>query len=216
MTSEGSAVDALARALPPGITLAEVALPDVPEVRLALLDPACLDAPLVGAPAGLAHTRPPYWAFAWASGQVLARHVLDHPEVVRGLRVADLGAGSGLVAIAAALAGAREVVAIDRDEAALEAALANARASGVTIHTAHALEGAFDVALAADVLYDARNVTLLDALLAAAPTVIVAESRFDVLPHRAYVERGARDACTHPDIDESATLKHVRLFHAAR
>src|SRR5258705_4399166 len=58
---------------------------------------------------------PPFWAFAWAGGQALARHVLDHPELVRGRHVLDLAAGSGLVAIAAALAGAASVRAVEID-----------------------------------------------------------------------------------------------------
>src|SRR5690606_33025676 len=58
---------------------------------------------------------PPYWAFAWAGGQALARYVLDNPETVRGRAVLDFGAGSGLVAIAAAKAGAARVLAADID-----------------------------------------------------------------------------------------------------
>src|SRR3954469_13389025 len=58
---------------------------------------------------------PPYWAFAWAGGQALARYVLDHPEIVVGRRVLDLASGSGLVAIAAAKAGAAPVTAADID-----------------------------------------------------------------------------------------------------
>ena len=58
---------------------------------------------------------PPYWAFAWAGGQALARYVLDHPEAVRGKSVLDFGSGSGLVAIAAAKAGAAQVLAADID-----------------------------------------------------------------------------------------------------
>src|SRR5215475_3641576 len=54
---------------------------------------------------------PPYWAFAWAGGQALARYLLDHPEMVRGKKVLDFGAGSGLVALAAAKAGAAHVLA---------------------------------------------------------------------------------------------------------
>ncbi|RUV13086.1 50S ribosomal protein L11 methyltransferase, partial [Mesorhizobium sp. M5C.F.Ca.IN.020.32.2.1] len=59
--------------------------------------------------------QPPYWAYAWAGGAVLARYILDRPESVAGLRVLDLGAGSGLVGIAAAKAGAREVLASEID-----------------------------------------------------------------------------------------------------
>jgi predicted nicotinamide N-methyase len=69
---------------------------------------------------------PPYWAFAWAGGQALARHVLDHPELVRGRDVLDFGAGSGLLAIAAARAGARSVVAAEIDPVAAAAIALNA------------------------------------------------------------------------------------------
>src|ERR1700752_4443451 len=64
---------------------------------------------------------PPFWAFPWAGGQGLARYVLDHPEAVAGRRVLDVASGSGLVAIAAAKAGARTVLATDIDEHALAA-----------------------------------------------------------------------------------------------
>lgn len=76
---------------------------------------------------------PPYWAFAWAGGQALARYVLDHPDLVAGKSVIDLGAGSGLAAIAAAKAGARSVLAIDIDPLAHAAIELNASTNGVTI-----------------------------------------------------------------------------------
>jgi predicted nicotinamide N-methyase len=76
---------------------------------------------------------PPYWAFAWAGGQALARYVLDNPESVAGKSVVDLGAGSGLVAIAAARAGAASVLAIDIDALAAAAIELNAAANGVRI-----------------------------------------------------------------------------------
>jgi predicted nicotinamide N-methyase len=76
---------------------------------------------------------PPYWAFAWAGGQALARHVLDNPTLVRGRRVLDIGAGSGLVAIAASLAGASAVLAADIDPFACAAIELNARANGCAV-----------------------------------------------------------------------------------
>jgi predicted nicotinamide N-methyase len=76
---------------------------------------------------------PPYWAFAWAGGQALARYILDHPETVRSRRVLDFGSGSGLVAIAAAMAGASSVLAVDIDAFAVAAISLNARANGVEI-----------------------------------------------------------------------------------
>jgi predicted nicotinamide N-methyase len=76
---------------------------------------------------------PPFWAFAWPGGQALARYLLDHPAAVRGLRVLDLASGSGLVAIAAARAGAAQVTANDVDPLAVVAIAVNAAANGVTV-----------------------------------------------------------------------------------
>lgn len=78
---------------------------------------------------------PPFWAFAWAGGQALARHVLDEPDLVSGRAVLDLATGSGLVAVAAARAGARTVTANDIDPLALAATAANAEANGVEVRT---------------------------------------------------------------------------------
>src|SRR4051794_35052435 len=78
---------------------------------------------------------PPYWAFAWAGGQALARYLLDNPTLVAGRNVLDLGSGSGLVAIAAARAGAAHVLAADIDAFALAAIGLNAAANGVNVET---------------------------------------------------------------------------------
>ena len=96
---------------------------------------------------------PPFWAFVWAGGQALARWVLDHPEAVRGRSVLDLAAGSGVVAIAAARAGAARVVAADVDPAAEAAALRNAAANHVPITTGDEPAERFDVVLAGDAFY---------------------------------------------------------------
>jgi predicted nicotinamide N-methyase len=101
------------------------AVPFVPEVRLLT----------AAEPFGLwestARDAPPFWAFPWAGGQGLARYVLDHPGVVRGRRVLDVASGSGLVAIAAARAGAASVTAVDIDAHALIAIRLNAAANGM-------------------------------------------------------------------------------------
>lgn len=108
---------------------------------------------------GTAPTDPPFWAAAWPGGQALARHVLDQPRLVAGRSVLDLGAGSGLVAVAAALAGAARVTASDVDPFAHAAVAVNAEANGVAPIDVlgDVLEDAppaVDVVLAGDVCYD--------------------------------------------------------------
>jgi predicted nicotinamide N-methyase len=76
---------------------------------------------------------PPFWAFAWAGGQALARYILDRPETVAGKRVLDFAAGSGLVAIAAMRAGARSAIAADIDPFAIEAIAINAQLNAVAV-----------------------------------------------------------------------------------
>jgi predicted nicotinamide N-methyase len=78
-------------------------------------------------------TPPPFWAFAWAGGQALARYILDHPEIVAGRDILDLASGSGMVAIAAAKAGAARVTASDIDDFAAAAIALNAALNGVTV-----------------------------------------------------------------------------------
>jgi predicted nicotinamide N-methyase len=113
---------------------------------------------------------PPYWAFAWAGGQALARHVLDHPETVAGRHVLDFGAGSGIVAIAAARAGAARVTASEIDPFAAAAIRLNAAANGVAVESVTAdLIGSepasFDLILAADVCYERPMAERLEAWL---------------------------------------------------
>ncbi|MGV1821508.1 class I SAM-dependent methyltransferase [Agrobacterium sp. CG160-95] len=108
---------------------------------------------------------PPFWAFAWAGGQGLARYVLDHPESVSGKRVLDFASGSGLVAIAAVKAGAAAVVAADIDPWTETAIRLNAALNGVAIDfTGRNLVGTpveADVLLAGDVFYDRAFADLL-------------------------------------------------------
>lgn len=106
-----------------------------------------------------ANVAPPFWAFPWAGGQALARYVLDNPEIVRGKRVLDVACGSGLVGLAAALAGAAEVVANDIDPMCEAAVALNARLNGVSItYSGGDLlnddPSDHDVILAADVFYE--------------------------------------------------------------
>ncbi|MBJ3777789.1 methyltransferase [Acuticoccus sp. 2012] len=101
---------------------------------------------------------PPFWAFAWAGGQALARYVLDAPELVRGKRVLDLGAGGGIAGIAAALCGAASVRAAEIDPFARTAISLNAALNGVSLAPVgeDLLDGPADadVVLAGDIFYE--------------------------------------------------------------
>ena len=135
---------------------------------------------------------PPYWAFPWAGGMALARHILDRPETVSGRRVLDLGAGSGLVAIAAAMAGASSVIAAEIDRYALAALDLNAAANGVAIAvvgddlTAGSPPGV-DLVLVGDLFYarelGERVTAFLDRCLAAGIDVLIGDPRRAYLPY---------------------------------
>jgi predicted nicotinamide N-methyase len=133
-------------------------VPFVPEIRLHLAAEAIPLWELMERITGEVGMPPPFWAFAWAGGQALARYVLDHPDLITGRRVLDLAAGSGLVAIAAQRAGAKSVLANEIDGYADAAIEANAELNNVHIDRFHGdLLGAdppdVDVVLAGDVFY---------------------------------------------------------------
>ena len=132
--------------------------PLVPELRLWLADEAVPIWRKTEEELGELGLPPPFWAFAWAGGQALARYILDNPALVRGLSVLDFASGSGIVAIAAAKAGAARVDASDIDAFAAASIAANAEANKVRLAArAEDLVGAdegWDVVLAGDVSYE--------------------------------------------------------------
>ncbi|WP_437282614.1 50S ribosomal protein L11 methyltransferase [Sorangium sp. So ce375] len=134
--------------------------PFVPEVRLHLATEVTPLWHATEAALARAGVPPPYWAFAWAGGQALARFLLDHPATVSGKRVLDLACGGGVVAIAAAFAGAARVSAADIDPFAAAALRLNAALNDVDVDvinedlTASAEAGAWDVIVAGDVCYE--------------------------------------------------------------
>src|SRR5436189_5120817 len=110
-------------------------VPLVPEIRLHIAEESLPIWQKTEEELGEMNIPPPYWAFAWAGGQALARYLLDNPALVAGRRVLDLGSGSGLVAIAAARAGAARVLASDINAFALAAIGLNAAANGRNVET---------------------------------------------------------------------------------
>ncbi|MER7460699.1 50S ribosomal protein L11 methyltransferase [Micromonospora sp. NPDC126480] len=170
-----------------------VPTPFVPEVRLHLAEDPIVWWARMEARAGRA-LPPPYWASVWAGGQALARYLLDNPALVAGRRVLDLAAGSGVVAIAAALAGAAHVTAADTDPYAVAAVTVNARANDVAVEaTAQDLldttPAGLDLLVAGDVLYDraiaARMLSFLFRAASAGAEVLVGD------PGRGHVPPGA-------------------------
>jgi predicted nicotinamide N-methyase len=163
--------------------------PGLPEILLYGAHPASGLWRLVGR-GGEGADPPPYWAYHWAGGTALARHILDQPEIVAGLRVLDLGAGSGCVAIAAAKAGARAVLAADIDRNAIAAIGLNAAANNVTVSATccDPTAGAppeVDLIAIGDLFYEQglaiRVTAFLDLCLAAGVKILVGD------PYRAYL-----------------------------
>lgn len=109
--------------------------PLVPEIRLHMADEVIPLWRKIETETGITNPPPPYWAFAWAGGQALARYVLDHPEIVAGKSVLDFGAGSGLIGLAAMQAGATSVLCADIDPFADAATERNGSLNGLNAHT---------------------------------------------------------------------------------
>jgi len=189
------------------------------DLRLWLIDAANVDRAFSPEETRRILEEPPYWSFCWASGLVLARWLAERPEWVRGKRVLDFGAGSGVAAIAAAKAGAVEVVACDLDPLALAACQANAALNEVELRYSQDFFGEadrFDLIIVADVLYDRANLPLLDHFLSRGREALVADSRVRDFAHPLYRRLDVLDACTWPDLAEPAEFRHVSLYHAAR
>lgn len=188
-------------------------------LKLWLIDPQNMQRGFSAAETQRILHEPPYWCFCWASGLVLARWLAENPRWVNGKRVLDFGSGSGVAAIAAAKAGALEVVACDLDPLAIAACKANAELNGVTLSYStdfFSETDRFDLIIVADVLYDRANLPLLDEFLSRGKQALVADSRVRNFQHPQYSRLDVMDACTWPDLAEPAEFRLVSLYHAAR
>jgi predicted nicotinamide N-methyase len=174
----------------------------VPEVQLHVADDVVGLWEAMETEGGGAGLDPPFWAAAWPGGQALARYVLDHPGTVAGRRVLDLGAGSGLVAVAALLAGARAVVASDVDPYSHTAVALNAELNGVpgieVVGDVLADElPDVEVVLAGDVCYDremtGRVLPFLGAAWLGGASVLLGDPGRAYVPKEGLVEQAAYD-----------------------
>ena len=192
--------------------------PLVPEIRLHL---ATEVTPLWQASeASLARhaVPPPFWAFAWAGGQALARYLLDNPAVVAGREVLDLGSGSGIVAIAAARAGAARVVAAEIDPVAIAAIALNAPLNGVevAIEPRDLLDRAaagWGVVLAGDLCYEepmsSRIIAMLRRIAARGRVALLGDPGRAYLPREGLVERARYVVPTSRELEHSDTRDTV-------
>ncbi len=185
--------------------------PLVPEIRLHLATEITPIWQATEATLAATNLPPPYWAFAWPGGQAIARHLLDHPALVRGRTVLDFAAGSGLVAIAAALAGAARAVANEIDDVAAEAIALNAALNGVAVETdlgdlLDTEAASFDVVLAGDVCYERpmaeRATRWLRGLAARGVEVLLADPGRAYLPRDGLVELARHQVPTSLELED--------------
>lgn len=190
-------------------------LPQVPEIQLFLLDAAFGEYRMSDEEIQTAMNNPYYWVFCWASGQVLARWILDNKQQFINKTVVDFGSGSGIAAIAAKLAGAKRVIACDLDPDAILASRANAELNQVKLEyleNFNDLNDQVDMIIVADVLYDKGNLIWLDKFIKAAKQTIIADSRIKNFSHPSYKKIACTNSFTLPDLDESQEFRQVTLY----
>ena len=215
MTAAAQQLEWALRGTVPNGRLKAQPVPLAPTIQLFLLGADYPRGPLPREAVAVIMAQPAYWAFCWASGQALARHLLDHPALVRGRRVLDFGSGSGVVGIAAARAGARHVTACDLDARARLATQVNAALNAVTIDVVGAIDmarAAYDVVLIADVLYDLSNLPVLREFTHVVPEIIIADSRVKSIPLPRVEVLAHYETSTVPDLDESPEFRHVSIY----
>lgn len=189
----------------------------LPELRLHLADDAVSLWQLTEDELGELGLPPPFWAFAWAGGQALARYLLDNPAIVAGKTVLDVASGSGLVAIAAMKAGAASACAVDIDTFALHAIALNAALNGVSLQSSGLdpidTQTQAEIVLVGDLFYDRdlapRVLDWLVALDAQGKTVLIGD------PGRTYLPRDKLEQIAVYNIPVSRALEDAEIKRAA-
>jgi predicted nicotinamide N-methyase len=186
-------------------------VPHTPEISLYVADEITPIWKMTEHARGAMGISPPFWAFAWAGGQALARYILDHPGTVAGKTVLDFASGSGLVAIAAMKAGAARAMACDIDPMCKAAIAVNAEANGVTVSSsiANMLEQpppAVDVILAGDICYEktftTRAVAWLEAAHAAGVNVLIGDPGRTYFPKSGLVHLAQYEVRTTRELED--------------
>jgi predicted nicotinamide N-methyase len=202
----------------PGSRLEKIRLPQAPEISLYLINRDYPRGGLTHEQSAALMDHPPYWGLCWASGQVLGRWILDHPEWVRGKTVVDFGSGSGVVGIAAGMAGASRVILCDQDEDALRAGELNARTNGMVVGFSPSVEEVLKedagdwILTAADVFYDRDNLPLMEWLLKRFAVLLISDSRLKGQRLGGMEMVGRYESRTVPDLDESSEFNRVTVY----
>ena len=205
----------------PGELIVSTTLPLCPEIKLYLVLSQTADSTFIQNNIAQLMENPPYWALCWAGGQVLARYILNYPDTVKDKTIVDFGAGSGVVAIAAAKAGAKKVYACDCDMDSIEAIKENANLNGVEVEAIESLDEieigeGVDLIAAADLLYDNKNLPLMEQFLKTAKRVLIADSRFSQFdtrfdyPNQKLLFK--QPAATCPDLDNTGEYSNVSVY----
>jgi predicted nicotinamide N-methyase len=193
-----------------------IALPHVPEIVLHLAEESVPIWQKTEEELGEMNIPPPFWAFAWAGGQALARYLIDNPHEVSGKTVLDLGTGSGLTAIAALKAGAASVLAADIDPMALASAHLNAKANGVTLTTTHedllaSPPGTFGAILVGDLFYERelaeRVLTYISLAAARGTRVLVGDPQRSYFPTDRFVCVAAYEVAVTRELEDALIKK---------
>lgn len=202
----------------PGARVTCQTLPET-DIQLYLIDPEFDDRQIATHVREVISDDPPYWIFCWASGRALATLIAQGKINVQGKRVLDFGSGSGVVAIAAAKAGAASVTTCDIDLVANRLVQLHAELNQVELVIKNSLaecEKSFDLVFAADVLYEVRNLEWLDTLRDYGEVVVIADSRQKNLKHPAYQRMMQQITTSYPDFAEAKTYNEVNIYRAER
>lgn len=203
----------------PDAQIAETSLQLCPELKLCLICADNMSRRFSEDEIRIILDHTPYWSFCWSSGQAMAYYLLQNRRLTEGRSILDFGSGSGVVAIAAAMAGAKKVVACDIDPDAIDAIRFNAELNKVEIDTCDSfdkLSDRFDMILSADFLYDKENQYFLEKFLNYAPLVFVAESRLKSIKITPYEKISEIKTTSLPDLYEPDEFKKVSIYRASK
>ena len=203
----------------PDAQIAETPLQLCPELKLCLICADNMNRRFSEDEIRIILDQTPYWSFCWSSRQAMAYYLLQNRSLTEGRSILDFGSGSGVVAIAAAMAGAKKVLACDIDLDAIDAIKFNAQLNGVEVDTCESFDEVsdnFDMIISADFLYDRENQYFLEKFLIYAPLVLVAESRLKTIAVTPYEKITEIRATSLPDLYEPDEFKKVSIYRASK